>query len=83
VPPVLIHHGTADPLSIENSRHLARKLKEEAHRTVDRLTFGKPATGPATDYQFIEYPGEVHGFKGAALAGSRDATVEFLDKHMK
>jgi hypothetical protein len=30
-------------------------------------------------YEFIKYPGQGHGFKGAALDESRTKTVEFLD----
>jgi dienelactone hydrolase len=81
LPPVLIHHGTADPLSIENSRHVVREL-EAVHRQVAKLTFGRPPTGPIAEDRFIEYPGEAHGFTGAALAASRDSTTEFLKRHL-
>ena len=81
LPPTLIHHGSSDPLTIENSRQLVREL--EATRKVTPLIFGKPAPAAVADDQFIEYPGETHGFKGAALIDSRDATVKFLDKHLK
>jgi hypothetical protein len=56
LPPILIHHGTLDPLSIENSRHVVREL-EAVHRQVTKLTFGQQATGPIADDRFIEYPG--------------------------
>ena len=82
LPPILIHHGASDPLTIENSRQLVREL-EATGRKVTPLIFGKPAPAAVADDQFIEYPSETHGFKGAALAGSRDATVKFLDKHLK
>ena len=83
LPTVLIHHGTDDPLTIENSRLAVRELKAVG-RTVVPSIFGKPAPAAAvTDDQFIEYPGEKHGFQGAALAGSRDTTVEFLDRRLK
>jgi dienelactone hydrolase len=82
LPPVLIHHGTADPLSIDNSKHVVRKLAEVG-RAVTPLTFGKPPQGVANEDQFIEYPGEKHGFTAAALSASRDATIQFLDRHLK
>jgi dienelactone hydrolase len=83
LPPVLVHHGTADRLPIENSRHLAREL-EKAGRTLSRETFGTPSPAPgATSDRYIEYPGEKHGFTGAALTSSRDTTIEFLDQHLK
>lgn len=84
MPPVLIHHGTDDPLRIENSQHLVREL-EKSGRRVGRSTFGKPATAaaPTASDLFIDYPGEKHGFTGAALVSSRDATVQFLDQHLK
>src|SRR5918993_4276808 len=59
LPPVLIHHGTLDPLSIEHSRHAVREL-ESTGRTVTPLTFGKAPTGPVAADRFIEYPGEKH-----------------------
>jgi dienelactone hydrolase len=84
MPPVLVHHGTADPLPIENSIHLVREL-ERSGRRVSRFTFGTPATppGPTGNDQFIEYPGEKHGFTGAALLWSRDTTLQFLGQHLK
>jgi hypothetical protein len=36
-----------------------------------------------TDDQFIEYPGEKHGFTGTALTGSRDVTIQFLSVQLK
>jgi dienelactone hydrolase len=81
LPPILIHHGTLDPLSIENSRHVVREL-ERVHRQVTKSTFGQTATGPIADDRFIEYPGEKHGFTGAALVASRDWTTEFLKREL-
>ena len=81
LPPILIHHGTLDPLSIENSRKVVREL-ETVHRQVTKLTFGQQPTGPMADDRFIEYPGEKHGFTGAALAASRDSTTEFLKRKL-
>ena len=81
LPPILIHHGTLDRLSIENSRHVVEEL-EAVHRQVTKLTFGVPATGPMADDRFIQYPGEKHGFTGAALVASRDSTTEFLDRKL-
>ncbi len=80
LPATLIHHGTADPLPIANSMHAVNELRA-AGRTVTELTFGL-AAGPAADYQFVKYPGEGHGFKGAALSGSRESTVSFLKGHL-
>ena len=82
LPLVLIHHGTDDPLSIENSRHVVRELAA-VRRIVTPLTFGTPPRAPVTGDRFIEYPGQKHGFTGAALSGSRDATIQFLDTYLK
>ena len=68
-------------VSIENSRHVVREL-EAVHRQVTKLTFGQQPTGPLADDRFIEYPGEKHGFTGAALAASRDSTTEFLKRKL-
>ncbi len=81
LPPTLIHHGTLDPLPITDSEDVVRGLEAKG-RKVTRLTFGAPPTGPHLGDQFVKYPGEGHGFKGAALAGSRDASVEFLSKNL-
>jgi dienelactone hydrolase len=81
LPPVLIHHGDQDPLSIENSTHVVEEL-EAVHRRVTKLTFGQAAAGPMADDRFIRYPGEKHGFTGAALVASRDSTTEFLKQKL-
>jgi dienelactone hydrolase len=81
LPPTLIHHGTADPLSIANSEHVVKQLEANG-RKVARLIFGAGMALQPGD-QFVTYPGEGHGFKGAALAGSRDATIEFFAKRLK
>ena len=66
LPPVLILHGSADSLvSPSESEHLVAQL-ESAGKTKGR------------DYRFTMYEGEGHGFKGAALAKSRDETIEFV-----
>lgn len=66
LPPVLIHHGTADEMvDIEESVHLENQLKAA----------GKVK---GVGYEFIRYPGQPHGFKGPDLATSRTKTVEFL-----
>jgi len=82
LPPVLIHHGTVDRLPIADSEHVVDELAAKG-RTVVPETFGTPPAGPKTGDQFVKYPGEGHGFKGAALAGSRDRTVDFLTKALK
>jgi len=82
LPPVLIHHGTLDPLPIANSEHVVTELAAKGRKIVPEI-FGTPPMGPKTDDQFVKYPGEGHGFKGAALAGSRDKTVDFLTKELK
>jgi dienelactone hydrolase len=82
LPPVLIHHGTADPLGIENSKYVVSQL-DGVGRTVTRSVFGAAPAGPAHADRFIEYPGEGHGFKEPALSGSRDSTVDFLDAHLR
>jgi dienelactone hydrolase len=83
LPPTVIHHGTVDQLvPIVNSEHVVSGLESKGRKVI-RLTFGAPPTGPHLGDQFVKYPGEGHGFKGAALAGSRDASVEFLIKNLK
>jgi dienelactone hydrolase len=83
LPPALIHHGIDDGVVvIQNSLNLVSKLRS-ARRTVAESEFPKLAPGPVGSDQFIKYPHEGHGFKGAALAGSRDATIQFLDAHLK
>ena len=82
LPPLLIHHGTADPLGIDNSTKVVLKLAGVG-RTVTPLTFGKAAPAKVNDDRFIQYPGEGHGFKGTALVSSRETTVQFLETHLK
>lgn len=68
LPPLLIHHGTKDPLvPFSESEYLVAQL-EKAGKKKDR------------DFFFEAYEGEGHGFKGAALTKSRDATIEFISK---
>ena len=81
LPPILIHHGKKDKLSIENSEHVVEELKKVG-RKVKPLEYGKRATGPMADDRFITYPGEEHGFKGKALAASRKSTTEFLKRKL-
>lgn len=68
LPPVLIHHGTADSLvPMSESEFLVAQL-ESSKKKKDR------------DY-FVEwYKDQGHGFTGDALARSRKATVEFVEK---
>ena len=66
LPPVSIHHGTTDPLVDKNeSEYLVAELVA-ARKKLDR------------DYFVNWYPNEGHGFKGAALSKSRDATIKFM-----
>ena len=66
LPPVSIHHGTKDQLvDINESEYLVAEL-DAARKQPDR------------DYFVNWYPNEGHGFKGAALGKSRDATVAFM-----
>ena len=66
LPPVLIHHGTDDPIvPIQESLSLITDLR--AAGKVEGL-----------GYRFEKYPGQGHGFTGADLAGSRATTVEFV-----
>lgn len=66
LPPVLILHGSEDKLV---------PLSESAHLVAQLHSAGKKA---GQDYRFTPYEGEGHGFKGAALAKSRDEAVEFI-----
>ena len=67
LPPVSIHHGTDDDLV----------KKTESEYLVAELIAAKKQLG--RDY-FVEwYDKEGHGFKGAALNKSRDATVKFMN----
>lgn len=66
MPPILIHHGEGDELvSILNSERLVAQL----------MGAGKTE---GLGFKFIRYPGQGHGFAGAALDSSRSATIEFL-----
>ncbi len=75
LPPVQIHHGEADggsfqhPVSPEESRGLETLLKE-AGKVKGR------------DFESKYYPGQGHGFTGAAVADSIQLTVEFFNKHL-
>jgi dipeptidyl aminopeptidase/acylaminoacyl peptidase len=68
MPPVLILHGTED--------HLV--APSESAYLVSQLALAGKKEG--TGYIFESYKGEGHGFIGAALTKSRDATVEFIKK---
>jgi dienelactone hydrolase len=66
LPPVLIHHGTADRIvTILNSERLVAQL-QGAGKTSGR------------EYEYVTYPGQGHGFAGAALDRSRSTTIDFL-----
>lgn len=66
LPPVLICHGTGDELvRLSESKQIVEQL-EAAGLVRDR------------DFFFETYPGEGHGFKGAALNISRQRTIEFF-----
>jgi dienelactone hydrolase len=66
LPPVQIHHGTADTfVPIASSIHLVSELRA-AGRT------------EGVGYEFLQYPGQGHGFTGADLTTSREKSVEFL-----
>ena len=68
LPPVLILHGTKDPLvSPDESKYLVAQLE----------AVGKKKN---RDYFFQLYEDEGHGFKGAALTKSRVASVEFIKR---
>ena len=68
LPPLLILHGSEDRLVPPgDSAHLVAQL-ESAGKKKGR------------DFCFTEYAGEGHGFKGAALAKSRDQTIDFIEK---
>ena len=68
LPPVLIFHGTDDRLVAPS----------ESHHLVAQLESAGKKKGQG--YVFESYQGQGHGFKGAALAKSRDETVEFVNK---
>jgi len=66
LPPVLICHGTADPVVDPG----------ESAQLVAHLEAAGRVRG--TDFFYEGYPGESHGFRGAALQASRDRTVKFF-----
>jgi carboxymethylenebutenolidase len=67
LPPVQIHHGTADAtVPLEHSVHLIDGLRSE----------GRTA---GLGYDFHTYPGQGHGFVGADLTTSRSRSVAFLE----
>jgi dienelactone hydrolase len=66
LPPVQIHHGTADTLVlIRESEQLVTELR--AAGKVEGL-----------GYEFLRYPGQGHGFKGPDLVTSRSKSVGFV-----
>jgi dienelactone hydrolase len=68
MPPVQIHHGSADTTVYpRESEALVAQLKKAGKRE------GK-------DYVVESYPGQTHRFDSAALATARAATVEFIDR---
>ena len=66
MPPLLVHHGTADTTVYPaDTVHLESELKRAGkHRDVD--------------YWVTEYPGQTHRFTAAALKAALAATVTFL-----
>ena len=68
LPRLLILHGDADPLvNPAESSWLAAGLV-------------KAGLSSPADFELVTYPGEGHGFKGAALADSRERTCSFFEK---
>ncbi len=68
LPPVLIHHGTADKdVDFRNSTALVSELV-------------KAGKIEGKDFVFREYKDQGHGFTGEALTASRDATVGFVEE---
>ena len=66
LPPTSIFHGDQDPLvPVSDS---------------DRVAAGLASAGrtKGSDYFYEVYPGQQHGFDGAALADSRERTVDFF-----
>ena len=70
MPPVQIHHGSADTTVYpQESEALIAHLKKAGKRE------GK-------DFVFESYPGQTHRFDGPALAAARAATVGFIDSRL-
>ena len=70
MPPVQIHHGSADTTVYpQESEALVAQLKRAGKRE------GK-------DFVFQPYPGQTHKFDAASLATARAATVEFIDSRL-
>jgi dienelactone hydrolase len=70
MPPLLIFHGTVDPLVVPaESDYLVGELKRVGKKK-------------GVDFFYDPSEGETHGFKGAELTKSRDATVEFFKKRL-
>jgi carboxymethylenebutenolidase len=70
MPPVLVFHGSADTLVYPSeSEYLVGKLDGVGKKK-------------GVDYFYDPSKGETHGFKGAELTKSRDATVEFFKKRL-
>lgn len=70
LPPVQIHHGTADPtVPISDSELLVTELR----------AVGKT---PGVGYEMIRYSGEGHGFSGVALTDARASAVSYLSRHL-
>ena len=70
MPPVQIHHGSADTTVYpRESEALVAQLEKAGKRE------GK-------DFTFQPYPGQTHRFDAAALATARAATVAFIDNRL-
>jgi len=72
MPPLLIHHGTADQIVPPNQSEKLERL----------LTAAGKHKG--SDFDVKYYAGEGHGFKGpAAVSASEKATADFFALHLK
>ncbi len=71
LPPVQIHHGDADQIvSSKQSDELVRLL-------------AKAGKVKGADFERHDYPGEGHGFRGAAaIKSSKQRTADFFKKHL-
>ena len=70
MPPVQMHHGTADTLvPIAHSDYVVGHL-----RAVGKIEH--------RDFELIRYKDEGHGFKGDALKRSRESTTQFVAKQL-